>query len=213
MNKQLYNKTLDLLKDGVEIKGDFYSNLGRVIEFKSSDEDLNSNLSDWFYEYEDLLYQAENYISDSGEIELMIRYECVYCKIEATVYGEYDKKHLKNEIITKNFLKILNQYTSKAIDELAITCDIEFDLRYDSRKNDFETLDIYVNEKPVSLNKEDLNQVKEEFISVFKKWDNNYFGEDLEDEIEKCIEYTYDGNEFDITEFITLIYEVEPEEF
>ena len=66
---------------------------------------------------------------------------------------------------------------------------------------------------PVSLNKEDLNQVKEEFISVFEKWDNNYFGEDLEDEIEKCIEYTYDGNEFDITEFIVLINEVEPEEF
>lgn len=213
MNKQLYNKTLNLLKDGVEIKGDFYSNQGRVIEFKSSDEDLNNNLSDWFYEYEDLLYQAENYISDSGEIELMIKYDCVCCKIEATIYGEYDKKHSKNEIITKRFLKILNQYTSKAIDELAITSDIEFDLRYDSRKNDFETLDIYVNENPVSLNKKDLNQVKEEFISVFKKWDNNYFGEDLEDEIEKCIEYTYDGNEFDITEFIILINEVEPEEF
>lgn len=33
------------------------------------------------------------------------------------------------------------------------------------------------------------------------------------DEIEKYIEYTYDSNEFDVTEYITIKKEVEPEEF
>lgn len=202
MNTQLYNKTLKLLIDGFKIKGSFYSNHGRVIEFKTSDEELNNNLSDWFNEYEELLYEAENYQSDSGEIELIRKHERIYCKIEATIYDEYLEKHSKNELITTNFLKIISQYTSKAIDELGMG-DIEFDLLYESTKNDFESLDIYVNENPVSLTKEHLNQVKQEFISVFERWDDNYQGEDY-DEIEKYIEYTYDGNEFDVTEYITI---------
>ena len=210
MNKRLHNKILKLLSDGFDIKGSFYSNHGRVIEFKTSDEELNNNLSDWFNEYEELLYEAEWYQSDSGEIELISEHECIYCKIEATIYDEYLEKHSKNELITTNFLKIISQYNSKAINELGIG-DIEFDLLYESTKNDFETLDIYVNENPVSLTKEHLNQVKEEFISVFERWDDNYQGEDY-DEIEKYIEYTYDGNEFDVTEYITIKREVEPEE-
>ena len=211
MDLELFNNTINLLKDGVEIKGSFSATpYGRTIEFKSPNEQLNKSLSGWFSEFEDKLYEAENYQSDSGEIELMIQQEYIYCKIEATIYDEYLEKHSKEELITPNFLKILSQYPSKDIVEHG-TGNIEFNLLYESTKNDFATLEIIINENPVSLTKEHLNKVKDEFISVFNKWDDNYQGEDY-DEIEKYIEYTYDGNEFDVTEYITIERGIEPEE-
>lgn len=209
MEKQLYNNVLRMLENGLKIKGSFCAEpYGRSVEINSADEEVNDSMNDWFSDFEDLLYEAENYQSDSGEIELFIGYNCIQCKIIATINDKYSDKHSKDELLTKKFLEIISQYASKTIDEL-IKSDIEFNLNYVSTKNEFTTLDIYVDENCLNLTEEDLNQLKEEIISVFDKWDDNYQGEDY-DHIEKYIEYSYDENEFDVTEYITINREVEP---
>ena len=208
MEKKLYDKTVSLLKDGVEIRGSFYSNHGRVIEFDTRDEVLNNELSNWFDKYEDWLHEVENYSSDEGEIILKVQDDSIYCKIHAEILDEYFEKHTKDELQTTKFLDIISQQTSKTIDDLTNDTDFEFDITYESSKKEFKTLDIYMNEDALSLNKEHFNQLKEEFISVFEKWDDYYQGDDY-DEIKKHIEITFDDNEFYVVEHITIEREVE----
>lgn len=208
MEKKLYDKTVSLLKDGVEIQGSFYSNHGRVIEFDTRDEVLNNELSNWFDKYEDWLHEVENYSSDEGEIILKVQDDSIYCKIHAEILDEYFEKHTKDELQTTKFLDIISQQTSKTIDDLTNDTDFEFDITYESSKKEFKTLDIYMNEDALSLNKEHFNQLKEEFISVFEKWNDYYQGEDY-DEIKKHIEITFGDNEFYVVEHITIEREVE----
>ena len=208
MEKKLYDKTVSLLKDGVEIQGSFYSNHGRVIEFDTRDEVLNNELSNWFDKYEDWLHEVENYSSDEGEIILKVQDDSIYCKIHAEILDEYFEKHTKDELQTTKFLDIISQQTSKTIDDLTNDTDFEFDITYESSKKEFKTLDIYINEDALSLNKEHFNQLKEEFISVFEKWNDYYQGEDY-DEIKKHIEITFGDNEFYVVEHITIEREVE----
>ena len=210
MERELYDKTLKLLKDGVEIQGSFYSNHGRIIEFDTRDEVLNNELSNWFDKYEDWLHEVENYSSDSGEIILKVQDDSIYCKIHAVILDEYFEKHTKDELQTTKFLDIISQQTSKTIDDLTNDTDFEFDITYESSKKEFKTLHIYINEDEdaLSLNKEHFNQLKEEFISVFEKWDDYYQGEDY-DEMKKYIDCTHDHYEFSVTEHVTIEREVE----
>ena len=208
MEKKLYDKTVSLLKDGVEIQGSFYSNHGRVIEFDTRDEVLNNELSNWFDKYEDWLHEVENYSSDEGDIILKVQDGSIYCKIHAEILDEYFEKHTKDELQTTKFLDIISQQTSKTIDDLTNDTDFEFDITYESSKKEFKTLDIYMNEDALSLNKKHFNQLKEEFISVFEKWNDYYQGEDY-DEIKKHIEITFGDNEFYVVEHITIEREVE----
>ena len=75
MNRDIYNQTIKMLKEGQEIKGTFESSggMGRLIQFESSNQVLNENLSFWYSDYEDLLLEAEGFQSNSGEIELIYK--------------------------------------------------------------------------------------------------------------------------------------------
>ena len=214
MNRDLYNQTIKTLKEGQEIKGSFGSGTGwgggRTIEFNSSNQVLNENLSFWYYDYEDILLEAEGFQSNSGEIELIYKGNYLDCKIEGWIDDEYFEKHTKDELITTIFLDVISQYTSKAKENLVVE-DFDFNITCDLSEEEFETIDIYINDNPICLSKEHLDKIKEEFISVFNLWDDTYPGEDY-DEIKKYIEIHFDDNDFDVTEIITIIRCVDPDE-
>ena len=134
MNRDLYNQTIKTLKEGQEIKGSFGSGTGwgggRTIEFNSSNQVLNENLSFWYYDYEDILLEAEGFQSNSGEIELIYKDNYLDCKIEGWIDDEYFEKHTKDELITTIFLDVISQYTSKAKENLVVE-DFDFNITCD----------------------------------------------------------------------------------